>query len=59
MRKEIVHEWRDWLLRCIGDDNYELIKKDTLEVFTFVAEDRMDAENKSQLIIKNKKEEPV
>lgn len=56
MQKGIIHQWRDWILQYTGDDNYELIQKDTQEVFTIVAKDAMDAENKSQEIIKNSKE---
>ena len=56
MHKRIIHQWRDWLLKSIGDDNYELSQKNTLEVFKFTAKDSMEAENKSQLIIKNKKD---
>ncbi|MCF8056581.1 MAG: hypothetical protein K9K37_08070 [Desulfocapsa sp.] len=59
MVRRIVHQWRDWLLEYIGGDNYELIQKDTQEVFTIMAKDAMDAENKSQQIIKNTKEERV
>ena len=55
----IIHQWRDWLLEYISDDNYELIQNDTQEVFTIEAKNAMDAENKSQQIIKNTKEERV
>ncbi len=55
----IIHQWRDWLLEYISGDNYELIQKNTQEVFTIVAKDAMDVENKSQQIIKNTKEERV
>ena len=55
----ITHQWRDWLLEYISGDNYELIQQDTQEVFAIVAKDAMDAENKSQQIIKNTKEERV
>ena len=57
--KRIIHQWRDWLLEYISGDNYELIQKNTQEVFTIVAKNAMDAENKSQQIIKNTKEERV
>ena len=57
MQKRIIHQWRDWLLEYIGDDNYELIQKDTLEVLPIVAKDAMEAENKSQEIIRNTKEQ--
>ncbi len=59
MVRRIIHQWRDWVLGYIGGDNYELIQKDTQEVFAIVAKDAMDAENKSQQIIKNTKEERV
>lgn len=57
MQKRIVHQWRDWLLEYIGDNNYELIQKDILTVSKIMAKDAMDAENQSQQIIKNAKEE--
>jgi len=57
--RRIVHQWRDWLLEYNSGDNYELIRKDTQEVFTVVAKNAMDAENKSQQIIKSTKEERV
>ncbi len=59
MKRRTIHQWRDWLLEYIGDDNYELIKKDTREVLTIVAKDVMDAENKSQQLIKNTTEKQV
>ncbi|MFT5698988.1 MAG: hypothetical protein ACI8ZB_001844 [Desulforhopalus sp.] len=55
MQRRIIHQWRDWLLEYIGGDNYELLNKKTLEVFTIVAQDGMDAENKSQLIVQDAK----
>lgn len=54
MQRSVIHQWRDWLLEYIGGGNYELINKDTLEVFTIVANDGMTAENQSQQIIKEK-----
>ena len=59
MKRRIIHQWRDWLLEYIGDDKYELIKKDNLSVFEIVAKNVMDAENQSQQIIKNTKEKGV
>jgi hypothetical protein len=59
MRRTIIHQWRDWLLEYIGSNNYELIQKDTQEVFAIVAKDAMDAENRCQNIIKNTKYERV
>ena len=55
MQRRIIHQWRDWILEYIGGDNYELIPKDTREVLAIIAKDAMDAENKSQEIIKNTK----
>jgi len=57
MERRTVHQWRDWLLEYIGDNNYELTQKDTLTVTTIMAKNAMDAENQSQQIIKNIKEE--
>lgn len=59
MQRRTIHQWRDWLLEYTGDNNYELIQKDTLTVTTIMAKDAMDAENQSQQIIKNAKEEGV
>jgi hypothetical protein len=59
MQRIIIHQWRNWLLEYIGGNNYELIQKDTQEVFAIVAKDAMDAENRSQIIIKNTKYERV
>ena len=59
MQRRIIHQWRDWLLEYIGDDNYELTQKKTLEILPIVAKDAMEAENKSQQIIKNIKVERV
>ncbi len=59
MQRRLIHQWRDWLLEYVGDDNYELIQRDNLSVLPIVAKNAMDAENKSQLIIKNSKEDPV
>lgn len=57
MRKRNIHQWRDWLLDHTGGDNYELTHKATKEVFAIVAKDSMDAENKSQEIIKKASKE--
>jgi len=59
MKRRIIHQWRDWLLEYIGDDKYELIKKDNLSVLEIVAKNVMDAENQSQQFIKNAKEKGV
>lgn len=59
MKRRLVHQWRDWLLEYVGEDNYELIQRDNLSVVQIEAKDDMDAENKSQLLIKNTKEDPV
>jgi hypothetical protein len=53
MKSRIVHQWRDWLLEQIADDEYELIQKSTLSVQTIVAIDGMDAENQCQQIIRD------
>ncbi len=55
MQRRVIHQWRDWLLEYIGDDNYELTNKDTQEIFAIVAKDAMDSENQSQQIIKDAK----
>jgi hypothetical protein len=59
MQRRLIHQWRDWLLEYVDDDNYELIQRDNLSVLPIVAKNAMEAENKSQLIIKNSKEDPV
>ena len=53
MQRSVIHQWRDWLLEYIGGNNYELINKNTLEVFAIVANDGINAENQSQQIIKD------
>lgn len=57
MKSRIVHQWRDWLLEQIADNEYELTQKNTLEVQTIVATDDMDAENQCQQIIRDSKVE--
>lgn len=58
--RRTIHQWRDWRLEYIGEDRYELIRKDTLLVFrTIVARNAMDAENECQEIIKGSKEKAV
>ncbi|MFH0781998.1 MAG: hypothetical protein V2B20_08620 [Pseudomonadota bacterium] len=58
--RRTIHQWRDWLLEYIGEDRYELIKKDTLSVFkTIMAKNAMDAENECQEIIRSLKEKVV
>ncbi len=49
--RRIIHEWRNWLLEYVGDDNYQLSQKDTLSVHTITAKSSMDAENQCQKII--------
>lgn len=48
MARRITHQWRDWLLEYIGDDQYELIQKDNLSVVSITAKNAMDAENQGQ-----------
>jgi hypothetical protein len=57
MKERLVHQWRDWLLKYTGDDAYELMNKNNLSIQKITAKDFMDAETKSQLIIKNEKEQ--
>ena len=59
MKSRVVHQWRDWLLKQIADDEYELIQKNTLSVQTIVAINAMDAENQCQQIIRDFKVEGV
>ena len=51
--RKLIHEWKNWLLEHIGEDNYELIKKNDMAVLSIVAMDDMSAENQCQKIIKN------
>ena len=53
--KKYIHEWKDWLLEHIGENNYELIRNNDLTVIPIVAMSDMDAENQCQKIIKNEK----
>ena len=52
--RRVIHEWRDWLLKYIGEDKYELIHKENLSVHSIVAKDTMDAENQCQQIVKKR-----
>jgi hypothetical protein len=58
-RRRNVHQWRDWLLDYVGEDEYELIQKDTRAVHTIVAKNAMDAENECRKIIQSTKEEKL
>ncbi len=57
MKSRIIHQWRDWLLEQIADNEYELIKKNTQSVQTIVADDTMEAENQCRQIISDFKVE--
>ena len=59
MKSRVVHQWRDWLLEQIDDDEYELTQKNTLSIQTIVAKNAMDAENQCQQIIRDFKVEGV
>jgi len=56
MKDRLVHQWRDWLLKYVGDETYELINKEKLSIHKITAKSFMEAETKSQLFIKNKME---
>jgi Fe-S cluster biosynthesis and repair protein YggX len=53
MKSRLVHQWRDWLLKYTGGDEYELINKAKLSVHKITAQNFMEAETKSQLFIRN------
>ena len=58
--KRIIHQWRDWLLEFIGDDKYELTRKDNVSIsHTIMAKNSMDAETEGQRIIQKNKEDGV
>ncbi len=57
MKERLIHQWKDWLLRYVGDSTYELIKKENYTVRKITAKNDIDAENQSHLIIKNTTEE--
>jgi TATA-box binding protein (TBP) (component of TFIID and TFIIIB) len=59
MKSRVVHQWRDWILEQIADDEYELTQKKTLSIQTIVATNAMDAENQCQQIIRDFKVESV
>ena len=49
---KIIHQWRDWLLECVGVGQYSFIRKDNKTVVrTIVAKNDIDAENQCQSII--------
>lgn len=56
MKDRVIHQWRDWVLEYVEDGKYELIQKENHSVRAILAKTDMDAENQSQLIIKNIKE---
>jgi len=56
MKDRIIHQWRDWVLEYVDEGKYELIQKENQSVRAILAKNDMDAENQSQLIIKNMKE---
>jgi hypothetical protein len=33
MKERLIHQWKDWLLRYVGNDTYELIKKENYKFF--------------------------
>jgi hypothetical protein len=52
MKIKVIHQWRDWLLECVGVGQYSFIKKDNKTVVsTFVAKNHIDAEHQCQSII--------
>jgi hypothetical protein len=53
MKEKCIHQWRDWLLRHIGEGKYELIQKNDSSVHIIMAKNDIDAENKGRDIIKN------
>ncbi len=53
MKSRVVHQWRDWLLEQIADNEYELTKNNSPSTQTIVATDAMDAENQCQQIIRD------
>jgi len=56
MKIKVIHQWRDWLLECVGVGQYSFIKRDDKTVVrTIVAKNDMDAENQCQSIIKASK----
>jgi hypothetical protein len=56
MKIKVIHQWRDWLLECVGGDQYSFIKRDDKTVVrTIVAKSDIDAENQCQSIIKASK----
>jgi chemotaxis regulatin CheY-phosphate phosphatase CheZ len=56
-KRRVVHQWRDWLLEQIADDEYKLIQKNTQSVHTIVAHNTMEAENQCRQIIRDFKVE--
>jgi hypothetical protein len=58
--RRIIHQWRDWLLEFIGDNQYELTRKDNASIsHTIMAKNSMDAETEGQRIIQKTKEDAV
>ncbi len=57
MQEHPVHQWRDWLLRYMGEGKYELIRKSDNSSQIITAKNHIEAENKSRVIINEVKME--
>ena len=57
INRRIIHEWRNWILEYVGDENYQLTQKDNFSVHTLKAKSSIDAENHCQKIITNANQE--
>ncbi len=47
MKREVVHQWRDWILEYIGDDKYELKQIGNSLIHPIMAKNAIEAENQS------------
>ncbi len=59
MKIKVIHQWRDWLLECVGIGQYSFIKKDNKTAArTIVAKNDIDAENQCQKTLNTSKKLP-
>jgi hypothetical protein len=57
MKRRVVHQWKDWILEYVDENQYELTHKYSQSVQTVVAKNAMDAENQCRQIMENLKDE--
>jgi hypothetical protein len=51
MKERLVHQWRDWILKYVGENKYALIHKKSLSAQTITASNSIDVEKQSRVLI--------